>query len=147
MNEVSDELKNRIRCERILSIICPRVSMKNFAYYKNKNHSLKGINEEEFKKHRIQQLKSICLNYIKYYELFGVIKTHISDYETEFKKDMTEEEILLYTYRIYLIMYSGEENWSIIRPEMLTKTLDELEDLWDIYNNKKLSKKKWWNRS
>ena len=140
---MSEELKNKIRIERMISIMSHRYNIKGFAYFKdNSFNSLKDITEEDVKKCRIKHLKLNCLKLIGKYEFKDTIKNSISDYTKELDKEMTEDEIILYIYRIYLLITVGAE----LDKELLDKSLDELEEIID-YNKQqeKSSNKRWWN--
>ncbi len=159
---MTDELKNKIRRERIIETIyntknkliynrnifynsaIPKVD----AYYKSPNQfSLKDITEDDIIDSKNKKLKKDCIDF-----LYTIGNIKIDDKLIEDFKEMNIDEVLLKTYRNFL----EYQIFSVAEPvdyiAFNNMTLDALEEMLDkiIARKEKISKdkekyKSWWN--
>ena len=158
MNEVSEELKNKIRRERIIEIIYNQknklVSNRNTfynsaipkidAYYKSPTQfSLKGVTEADIIDLKNKKLKRDCISFLNTIPDFKV--DDIKDF-----KEMDIDDVLLNTYlyfigyQITLILPSYNED-KLNSIDYVEEMLDELIAKKESEKSENTKKKAWWN--
>jgi hypothetical protein len=155
--KMSDELKNKIRRERILEIIYNQKNKlvynrntfynsaipKIDAYYKSPTQfSLKGVTEGDIEALKNKKIKKDCIDFLNTMSILKV--DDINDF-----KEMDIDDVLLNTYSKFLEYqinritpsYNEEKLYNI---EYVEEMLDELIAKKESEENKE-TKKSWWN--
>jgi hypothetical protein len=143
---MSEELKNKIRRERIRELLNDRIKRK---YSPMTLEKTKDITKEDI----IELRKGDCIQYLK------ILIPYIKDIDTitETFKEMDIDEVLLLTYRINLwyniILYEHSDN--VIKEKLTVDaleerliSLEEKKELKKIMERCKVpndTKKSWWN--
>ena len=154
---MTEELKNKIRRERILETIensrinynyneCCNFKLKNNAYYKSLNQfSLKDVTEENIVDSKNEKIKKDCIDFMNKLNIF---KVEYIDKLTKYMKEMSIDEILLHIYHNFLFYQITRINKLDDYSVFNNMTLDDMEEMLDeiIANKEKNNaKKNWWN--
>jgi len=167
---MSEELKNKIRRERILEIIYNEKHKllynhntfynsaipKNDAYYKSPTQfSLKDVTEDDIIDLKNKKLKKDCVDLLYTIPIFKV-----DDKLIEAFKEMDIDEVLLNTYLYFLGVQINSITPCLNEEKLITMTIDEVEEMLDkLIVEKELHrmerckfpmmnmtvKKSWWN--
>ncbi len=155
---MNDELKNKIRRERIIEIIYNQknklVTNRNTfynsaipkidAYYKSPTQfSLKDVTEDDIEDLKNKKLKKDCIDFLNTLGVFNVDYIHIL---TDAFKEMSIDDVLLKTYRRFLdyqITIIGEPVDYDAFNNMTLDSVEEMRDNLIIIRNEKY--KCWWN--
>ncbi len=145
-NEMSNELKNKIRRERIIEIIETengrvRYDLNDFynskrkinAYYKSPTQfSLKDVTEDDIEASKIKKLKKYCIGFLKTLPTFEDNDKLIDSFIL-----LDIDKVLLNTYFYFLEYQIIRINPSFNRESLNTMTIDKVEELLDFYITKK----------
>ena len=158
---VSDELKNKIRRERILEIIYNQKNKLTYnrttfynsaipkidAYYKSPTQfSLKAVTEGDIEALKTKKLKKDCIDFLNTIPTFKVDVKLIEAFN-----EMDIDDVLLNTYLYFLGVKINSITPSLSEETLITMTIDEVEEMLDELIAKKESeenkesKKSWWN--
>ena len=141
MSEVSDELKNKIRRERILEIIYNQKNKlvtnsntfynsaipKIDAYYKSPTQfSLKDVTEADIIDLKNKKLKKDCIDFLNTMSILKVDVKLIEDFN-----EMDIDDVLLNTYLYFLGVKINSITPSLSEETLITMTIDEVEEMLD----------------
>ena len=126
MNEVNEELKNKIRRERILIIVENHNNRPKPVFFKHEDppqYTLKDVTEADIEEWKNKRIKDDCFIFLNSIPVFQV--------EDDLFKDMNVNDVLIETYELFLRYQIKRIAEPVSEEAFNNMSLDNLENMVD----------------